>query len=146
MIYIKPCQALLPVTQFLLSSRLYCRFRNYTRSATVTVGRGLYRRWGITPRPEELIFICICMIAQKYSAFKNFLFLFLELFCHKFEIALSNRIGAPLYGGAITCKMKERKKHGREETRGYRNAGKQGCGGGSRGFGAAAYRSTGFSF
>ena len=38
-----------------------------------------------------------------------------ELFCHKFEIALSNRIGAPLYGSAITCKMKERKKHGKNQ-------------------------------
>ena len=40
--------------QFLLSSRLYCRFWNFTKSATL-VGRGLYRRWGIAPRPEELV-------------------------------------------------------------------------------------------
>ena len=28
----------------------------------------------IAPRPEELIFICNCIISQKASAFKNFLF------------------------------------------------------------------------
>ena len=36
----------------LLPSRLYCRFWNLTKSAAFA-GRGLYRRWGIAPRPEE---------------------------------------------------------------------------------------------
>ena len=35
----------------LLPSRLYCRLRNQTESAKMA--RGLYRRWGITPRPED---------------------------------------------------------------------------------------------
>ena len=38
-----------------LSSRLYCWCRNYTDSAA-NAGRGLYRQWGITPRPEELLY------------------------------------------------------------------------------------------
>ena len=33
-----------------LSSRLYCRLWNLTKSCITA--RGLYRRWGITPRPE----------------------------------------------------------------------------------------------
>lgn len=44
-----------------LPSRLYCRYRNCTDSAArnrkrrnILTGRGLYRRWGIAPRPEEL--------------------------------------------------------------------------------------------
>ena len=36
-----------------LSSRLYCWCRNRTDSAA-DAGRGLYRQWGIAPRPEEL--------------------------------------------------------------------------------------------
>lgn len=35
----------------LLSSRLYCRLRNHTESCLAA--RGLYHRWGITPRPED---------------------------------------------------------------------------------------------
>ena len=35
----------------LLSSRLYCRPRNFTESCLAA--RGLYHRWGITPRPED---------------------------------------------------------------------------------------------
>lgn len=44
----------------LLSSRLYCRFRNLTRSASVsyTKVRGLYRRLGLTPYPEDLSLLC----------------------------------------------------------------------------------------
>jgi len=44
-----------------LPSRLYCRYRNCTDSTArnrkrrnILTGRGLYRRWGIAPRPEEL--------------------------------------------------------------------------------------------
>jgi len=37
----------------LLSSGLYRRLRNLTGSAQSA--RGLYRRWGISPRPEDLI-------------------------------------------------------------------------------------------
>ena len=36
---------------YLLSSRLYCRLRNYTESCLAA--RGLYHRWGIAPRPED---------------------------------------------------------------------------------------------
>ena len=35
----------------LLSSRLYCRPRNFTESCLAA--RGLYHRWGIAPRPED---------------------------------------------------------------------------------------------
>ena len=47
----------------LLSSRLYCRFWNFTKS-TANAGRRLYCRWGISPRPEEIL---IC-----YSYVKSF--------------------------------------------------------------------------
>ena len=36
----------------LLSSRLYCRLRSFTESCLTA--RGLYHRWGIAPRPEDL--------------------------------------------------------------------------------------------
>ena len=41
---------------YLLSSRLYCRLRSFTESATFRKGkaRGLYRRWGLSPRPEDI--------------------------------------------------------------------------------------------
>ena len=42
--------------KFLLSSRLYCRYRNYTGSAMWSWVADCHRRWGITPRPEELSF------------------------------------------------------------------------------------------
>ena len=42
-------------TQFLLSSRLYCRFWNLTKSAAEKQVADCNRRWGIAPRPEELI-------------------------------------------------------------------------------------------
>ena len=40
----------------LLPSRLYCRLRSFTESATFRKGkaRGLYRRWGLSPRPEDI--------------------------------------------------------------------------------------------
>ena len=41
----------------LLSSRLYCWFRSLTGSAIFVV-RGLYRQWGISPRPEDIPFSC----------------------------------------------------------------------------------------
>ncbi len=40
----------------LLSSRLYCRLWNYTKS--YLSARGLYRRWRITLRPEDSICNC----------------------------------------------------------------------------------------
>ena len=41
---------------YLLSSRLYCRLRSFTESAISHKGnaRGLYRRWGLSPRPEDI--------------------------------------------------------------------------------------------
>lgn len=45
--------------RLLLSSRLYCRLRNLTESCGFPElrpsenARGLYRRWGIAPRPED---------------------------------------------------------------------------------------------
>lgn len=48
----------------LLSSRLYCRLRNFTESAT-KVARGLYRRWGIAPRPEtDFLALSIAQVLQ----------------------------------------------------------------------------------
>ena len=51
------------MTQFLLSSRLYCRYRNLQLLLTVSpiqplikAGRGLYRRLGLSPDPEEFHF------------------------------------------------------------------------------------------
>ena len=38
----------------LFPSRLYCRLWNHTRSCQKA--RGLYRRWGIAPRPKEMSF------------------------------------------------------------------------------------------
>ncbi|EES92403.1 hypothetical protein CLG_B0336 [Clostridium botulinum D str. 1873] len=44
---------------YLLPSRLYCRSWDFTKSA-IHMARGLYRRSGITPCPEDTIyFICI---------------------------------------------------------------------------------------
>ena len=40
-----------PAVHDLLSSRLYCRPRNFTESCLAA--RGLYHRWGIAPRPED---------------------------------------------------------------------------------------------
>jgi len=40
----------------LLPSRLYCWYRSFTGS-TAFAGRGLYRQWGLTPRPEEHSFL-----------------------------------------------------------------------------------------
>ena len=40
-----------PAVHDLLSSRLYCRPRNFTESCLTA--RGLYHRWGIAPRPED---------------------------------------------------------------------------------------------
>ena len=39
---------------YLLPSRLYCRYRSFTDSALLRA-RGLYRRWGIAPRPEDTV-------------------------------------------------------------------------------------------
>ena len=44
-------QEKLPAVHDLLSSRLYCRPRNFTESCLAA--RGLYHRWGIAPRPED---------------------------------------------------------------------------------------------
>ena len=43
--------AISPAAHDLLSSRLYCRPRNFTESCLAA--RGLYHRWGISPRPED---------------------------------------------------------------------------------------------
>src|SRR5699024_4962988 len=44
---------------FLLSSRLYCRYRNSLseshRFSRINAGRGLYRRLGLSPDPEDPI-------------------------------------------------------------------------------------------
>ena len=46
-------------------------------------GRGLYRRWGITPRPEELIKFDV----NNYSTYemKNQVFLFFEIHFYNLE-------------------------------------------------------------
>ena len=45
----------------LLPSRLYCRYRNYTGSCLSA--RGLYRRSGNAPCPEDILFGCALIIA-----------------------------------------------------------------------------------
>ena len=39
----------------LTADAVYRRLRNFTESAT-KVARGLYRRWGIAPRPEDFFY------------------------------------------------------------------------------------------
>ena len=48
----------------LLSSGLYRWFRSHTGSATKVV-RGLYRQWGIAPRPEDVVFSCLISLYRK---------------------------------------------------------------------------------
>ena len=57
----------------LLSSRLYCWSRSFAGSATEVV-RGLYRQWGISPRPEDISFSCSAYIITGNSkiATENF--------------------------------------------------------------------------
>ena len=55
-----------------------CWSRSFTESADTEVsGRGLYRQWGITPRPEELMKFDV----GNYSTYemKNQVFLFFEI-------------------------------------------------------------------
>ena len=55
---------------FLLSSRLYCRFRNWSCLTGSAYARGLYRRSGTSPCPEEFsLFIFIQESAQASPAF-----------------------------------------------------------------------------
>ena len=40
-----------------------CWSRSFTESADTEVsGRGLYRQWGITPRPEDKVFSCFLWV------------------------------------------------------------------------------------
>lgn len=38
-----------------------------------TAGRGLYRQWGITPRPEESPYLFFLIITLLFSVYKKFL-------------------------------------------------------------------------
>lgn len=51
-------------TSHLLPSRLYCRFRSHTGSCLTA--RGLYRRSGITPCPEDIRIIAVYFTFDKY--------------------------------------------------------------------------------
>ena len=58
-----------PAAHDLRPSRLYCRPRNFTESCLSA--RGLYRRWGITPRPEDSDLIT-CIIGMARWIVKGF--------------------------------------------------------------------------
>ena len=55
--------------EHLLSSRLYCRYRNHTGS--YQMARGLYRRSGISPCPEDISFIRLCLYYSPRKQFVN---------------------------------------------------------------------------
>jgi hypothetical protein len=63
-------------THSLLSSRLYCRFRIHTGSAVIhgsrTHTQHAHRRWGLTPRPEELILNLLSHHTTKNGCFQAF--------------------------------------------------------------------------
>lgn len=66
------------ITDFLLTSRLYCRFWNRTKSAAQRfyTGRGLYRRSGISPSPEEFSLLLALIIEYAIHLCKYFLLFF----------------------------------------------------------------------
>ena len=39
----------------------------------IAAGRGLYRQWGITPRPEESPYLFFLIITLLFSVYKKFL-------------------------------------------------------------------------
>jgi hypothetical protein len=65
-------------TRRLLPSRLYCRPWNLTRSCgPFLIARGLYRRWGIAPRPEDFLLMPIihyCIAVVKHYFLKSKLY------------------------------------------------------------------------
>ena len=69
------------ITDFLLSSRLYCRFWNCTKSATqiYCAGRGLYRRLGIAPSPEEFSLLFVPIIKYTFLLCKYFFYYFTNI-------------------------------------------------------------------
>ena len=76
----KPIQLLYSLTSYLLPSRLYCRYWNFTSSTfatttttrlhvyliafVITQVRGLYHRSGISPCPEDFYFIYKLIISN----------------------------------------------------------------------------------
>ena len=54
--YVALCKTWFFFRTFLLSSRLYCRFRNWSCLTGSAYARGLYRRSGTSPCPEEFSF------------------------------------------------------------------------------------------
>ena len=52
-----------------------------------SAGRGLYRQWGISPRPEDMVFTCLCPLLQHSAAKKQAVFL----------SSLPNTIGCRIY-------------------------------------------------
>lgn len=71
----------------LLSSRLYCRLRNSTESCLAA--RGLYHRWGLSPRPEDLLFnlfdnttfnrLCKGYILKQYHLSSSYVFIHISI-------------------------------------------------------------------
>lgn len=74
----RACKIHIQVCKFLLSSRLYCRSWNFTMSAA-EAGRGLYRRLGISPSPEESILSTKVIITRYKCDFKGFLEFFIMI-------------------------------------------------------------------
>ena len=68
--YVALCKTWFFFRTFLLSSRLYCRFRNWSCLTGSAYARGLYRRSGTSPCPEEFsLFIFIQESEQASPAF-----------------------------------------------------------------------------